>query len=149
MCLSIIVDRPDVLIEKGTYENYEYVITHNDIGYRCGYIKLQHDHPWSGKDTLDINAAVHGGITFTEPDKPCENNLHEIPNFWIGFDCCHLYDAIDPFLPIDEEYKSWIMPHKLGSIRTTEYVRDQIKELIYQAMKLYHINNYEYTLYYD
>jgi hypothetical protein len=150
MCLSIIVDRPDVLIEKGTYQDYQYVIAHNGRGYRCGYIKLQPDHPWSSKDTLNINAAVHGGINFGKPDKPCEDNLHNINiNYWIGFSCDHLYDGIDPSLSIDKKYKPWVITHKLGTIRTTEYVRDQIKELIYQAMKLYHINNYEYTIYYD
>jgi hypothetical protein len=150
MCLSIVVDHPDVLIEEGTYQDYEYVITHNSKGYRCGYIKLQPDHPWSGKDALDINAAVHGGITFAESDKPCEENPHEEDvHYWVGFDCAHLYDAVDPYLPIDKEYQPWVITHKLGTIRTTEYVRDQIKELIYQAMKLYHINNYEYTIHYD
>lgn len=100
MCLSIIVDQPDFLIEKDTYQNYEYVITHNGRGHRCGYIKLHPDHPWSDKKYDEIDAAVHGGITFAEPDKPCEDNPHQDNiHYWIGFDCSHLYDAFDPSLP--------------------------------------------------
>jgi hypothetical protein len=66
MCLSIIVDSPDRLLSEGEAYGFQWVVTHNEMGYRCGYIRLPENHPWHGCDHNSIDASVHGGLTFSE-----------------------------------------------------------------------------------
>jgi hypothetical protein len=40
-----------------------------DMGHLCGYIGLPPAHPWHGKWYDDIDAEVHGGLTFCGPEK--------------------------------------------------------------------------------
>lgn len=60
MCLSIKVNRPDVVLSEGQHEGYDFVTVHNDIGYRCGYIRVPKGHPWFGRenDTIKTTAFV-------------------------------------------------------------------------------------------
>lgn len=94
MCLPVLIDHPESLIEKGLYKNYEWVVLHNGSGY-CGYIKLLPDHPWYGmknawqKDFYKIK--VHGGITYGEFSKSYDQTERN-NKFWLGFDCCHAGD---------------------------------------------------------
>lgn len=142
MCLSILVRRPDLEIEQDTFKDYEYAITFNGMGYRCGYIKLLPEHPWHGKDYQKISAQAHGGLTFSEADLSCDKEgLDE--GWWIGFDCGHSFDAPDPDLI---KLGSWTSPlaarpplggalaRSFANIRTTDYVRANIQSLIDQAI---------------
>jgi hypothetical protein len=88
MCLSILVDNPDLKIESGEIGEYEYAITRNQLGYRCGYLKVLPGHSWYGKGYYDIDADVHGGLTFAHADKPCEQ-IGDDAGWWLGFDCAH------------------------------------------------------------
>ena len=137
MCLSILVYHPQLELEQGTFEGYEYAITKNFIGYRCGYIKLEPDHPWYGiEETNNINARVHGGITFSEADLAC-NKSGEDNGWWIGFDCAHSGDAVDPSI-LYASYRnlSYEFTLRHETIKTTEYVRENIKQLIMQAQEV-------------
>lgn len=60
-----------------------------DFGWGNGYIGIPPEHPWYGKDYDDIDANVHGGLTYSNPCKPREK-----PDgyWWIGFDTAHLND---------------------------------------------------------
>lgn len=131
MCLSILVTRPDLEIEQDTFRGYEYAIVRNEMGYRCGYIKVNPGHPWHGKDYSDIDAYVHGGLTFAEADMPCDKE-GEDNGYWIGFDCGHYYDAPDPELACQQF--TFINPGEDQIIRTTLYVRDNLHDLIVQAI---------------
>jgi hypothetical protein len=54
--------------------------------------------PWHGKKYRDLDdVAVHGGVTFTEADVPCDAPGADT-DWWIGFDCAHAFDAPDPEL---------------------------------------------------
>lgn len=71
-------------IEKqGCYLGYEYLITINpELGIRCGYVKVEPG---------DYNIKCHGGLTF-------KGQLPGFKGYWIGFDCGHYDDIINPEL---------------------------------------------------
>ena len=54
---------------------------HDSMGHLCGYIQVDADHPWYGKDYDNVNADVHGGLTFSDKG-------------WFGFDCAHVGDLV-------------------------------------------------------
>ena len=134
MCLSIAVDYPDRVLSRGDHEGFEWLTVNNNIGYRCGYVRIPVDHPWHGKDYNNIRVAVHGGLTFSEPDKPCDADRPD-DAWWVGFDCAHCDDAPDPSLPGYDDYglslQKWLQKH--GVIRTTEYVEAECRSLCEQA----------------
>jgi hypothetical protein len=157
MCLSIAVDNPKSVLEEGEIDGFEYAITNNGMGYRCGYIRVEPGHPWHGKGYDDIDAEVHGGLTFSQADKPCKKEGLDTA-WWVGFDCGHAFDGRDYDLPWDvrdggEETKKILMDldKKFAredrfadlpvwmreTIKDTDYVRDQCKQLIAQAHAAY------------
>jgi len=98
MCLSIAIDRPDDVLAEGEHLGFQWVVVNNGMGYRCGYARVPLGHPWHGKKYGDLDdVAVHGGVTFTEADVPCDAPGADT-DWWIGFDCAHAFDAPDPEL---------------------------------------------------
>lgn len=73
-------------------------------GYANGYVAIYKDHPYFGKDYMDINVDIHGGLTFSKSGKyftfvdtecleGCVDQLSE--DWWIfGFDTCHSGDNL-------------------------------------------------------
>jgi len=133
----MVVDDPTKLLASGFHAGFEWNIIHNGIGYRCGYVRLPSGHPWYGADIFSDGAPdpnVHGGLTFADYDKPCGNG--DDNGYWIGFDCAHGWDAIDPELPGGDWIRRMgIVPWVDGdrAIRTTEYVRKECESLCEQA----------------
>ena len=142
MCLSIVICNPKGLIEEGTLSsNFEYAITHNSGGHRCGYIKMLPGHPWHGveHDEIEHSVMVHGGLTFSESDVPCDKAGAD-NGWWLGFDCAHGGDAFDWDLASKEHRQisklailAGYTNYNKGIVRTTEYVRDQLEYLGLQA----------------
>jgi len=130
MCLSIAINNPDDVLSKGEHVGFEWMTVHNGIGYRCGYVRVPVGHPWHGKHYDDIPVDIHGGLTFAEPDKPCDKDRPDNA-WWFGFDCAHLDDANDPSLPCKHP-----MPSFGGSIKTQEYVEAECHSLCEQAKKI-------------
>ena len=116
---------PDYILKEGTHEGFNYMICHNGNGFRCGYIEILEGHPWWNKDYNDIEADVHGGLTYADKD-------YDNYNWWIGFDCAHLYDRQDVTLPAEIYMPSF---GEGGTIKTTEYVENECKSLCEQAKK--------------
>ena len=113
-------------LSSGVERGYRWVVLHNGMGYRCGYVCVTPNHPWWKKGYDEISATCHGGLTFTsEGDIPGE--------WWVGFDCGHGGDAPDPSLP-SETIISFL---RIGfeTIKTQEYVEKQCKKLCKQADK--------------
>jgi hypothetical protein len=131
MCLSIEVNHPDRVLAKGEHLNYKWIVTHNSIGYRCGYVRIPRNHPWYAQE-CDLDVDVHGGITFAEHDVPCDNPGDDT-DWWIGFDCAHACDAPDPALPALLQAGEAIGRTSYGEIRTQEYVEEQCKSLCEQV----------------
>ena len=78
-------------------------------GYLCGYVVIPSDHPYFGKEEIDIDC--HGELTFNESQQ-----VH-----LIGFDCAHSGDYVPTIelmrktyriknrYPIPEVYKDLLM----------------------------------------
>lgn len=134
MCNPITTAYPGALLEKGVHEGYEWEVTCNRGGYRCGYVRVPAGHPWHGKDYEEIPAEVHGFLTFAEPDAHCGKG-GEDDAWWIGFDCGHSFDAPDPEL---EGYDQIVadLHRRMGAVmRDAAYVRDQCISLASQAAR--------------
>jgi hypothetical protein len=128
MCNPISTARPESLLAKGIHLGFEWEVTANHSGFRCGYVRIPPAHPWYGVDYDDIAADVHGGLTFAQPDAHCGKDGPD-DSWWIGFDCAHYQDASDPELPGYHHLSLW----KDGTIRTTEYVTAECVRLAEQA----------------
>lgn len=136
MCLSIAIERPLDVLAKGTHAGHEWQVIHNGNGFRCGYVKVPAGHPWHGKDYRDIDAEVHGGLTFSEPDVPCGAGGPD-DGHWVGFDCAHGHDLPDPALPVRHpgmgdrvlEY----MARMGAAVRSQEYAEAECRSLCEQA----------------
>lgn len=115
--------KQDNILSRGTHEGFEWVVTHNGMGFRCGYVIIPNEHPWFNKDYDNIGADVHGGLTYSEPG---DNNT-----WWVGFDCAHLNDVQDLTLP----YRVEMNYFKCGTVKTQEYVEKECRSLCEQANK--------------
>jgi hypothetical protein len=122
-----------MLLDKGTHLGYEFEVTSNRLGYRCGYVRVPAGHPWHGKgyDDVEPYPEVHGGLTFADADMDCGKG-GEDSAWWFGFDCAHHMDAPDPNLPgYSKHYMSEL--HAFGTVKTTEYVAAECRRLAEQA----------------
>lgn len=142
MCLSIAINRPDDVLANGEHLGFEWMIIHNRIGYRCGYVKVPPGHPWHGKYSSDLDADVHGGLTFAEADVPCDAGGQD-NGHWLGFDCAHSCDMPDATLPMDGDgcayhdtmnriFDLYKGDYSAG-VRTQEYVEGECRKLCEQA----------------
>lgn len=145
MCLPIAVLYPELLLATGEHLGFEWNITHNSMGYRCGYVRVPKGHPWHGVQ-FDVGETregfaepeAHGGITFSKPDMACDKGGAD-DAWWIGFDCARYCDLPDPSLPSDEAGKAIQKfyadtPVRPGSaVRTQEYVEAECRSLCEQA----------------
>lgn len=131
MCNPITTKNPESLLAKGEHLGFEWEVTNNGIGYRCGYVRLPLGHPWHGKHYDDLPVEVHGGLTFSEADADC-NKGGEDNAFWIGFDCAHCMDAPDPIL---DPYRRMpdVTSFGEGVVRSTEYVQAECEDVCRQA----------------
>lgn len=113
----------------------------NPMGAWCGYVGLPAGHPWREKHYDEIDAEVHGGLTYGP--EPCMENerfvCHEVDNpaeddvLWIGFDCLHYMDASPGMMASsnrlaasDGEYAKLVK-----GIETSDYPRETYKPLSY------------------
>jgi hypothetical protein len=87
---------PD-LLEFEVYGFKCYAKRHDSMGHLCGYIQVDADHPWYGKGYDEIDADVHGGMTYSDKGE-------------FGFDCAHAGDLVPKMYALtghtfDETYK--------------------------------------------
>jgi len=115
MCLPI-MDLDNRTLAKGEHNGFAWQIVHNDMAYRCGYVRVMPGHPWFGKDYDGIDVDVHGGLTFSKAGAACPTH-GEHAEWWVGFDCAHGGDAPDPKLP---NYRSSMYFGGRDTIKATE-----------------------------
>jgi hypothetical protein len=132
MCLSIEIARPGDVLAKGEHVGFEWIVTHNGMGHRCGYVRVPKGHPWHGKDYDDLEVNIHGGLSFAENDVPYDKGVAD-DAYWLGFDCAHSGDAPDPKLGGKLSEFAHLFPFNLMSVRTQEYVENECKSLCEQA----------------
>lgn len=127
MCLSIKIKNPAAVLAEGEHAGFQWAVTHNGIGFRCGYVRVPAGHPWHGQDYSDVPADAHGGLTFAQADVPCDAPGPD-DAWWLGFDCAHAGDAADPALPA-----AYLREWDYGIVRTQEYVESWCHRLCEQA----------------
>lgn len=99
-------------LKQGCHAGRRWVIKHNMLGYRCGYVECP-------EELYNEDFDVHGGITYA--------GFLLGKSFYIGFDCAHAGDSPDPSLP---GYR----PSKVaGVIRDDDYVEAECKSLCEQV----------------
>jgi hypothetical protein len=105
------------------------IVRSDSTGALCGYVGVPPGHPWHGKHNDNIEASVHGSLTYADR---CADAICHVPMagesddvWWVGFDCAHAYDT---------------MPGMMSSrlLGLTEYcdlayVKDQVEKLAEQA----------------
>lgn len=107
------------------------LIVRNRMGGLCGYVGVPPGHPWHGKEMDDVDAEVHGGITYAAPCAEggaiCHVPLPGEPEsvWWVGFDCVHL----DDYAP--GEGRQMEMD---GTYKPLAYVRAEVESLAQQAL---------------
>jgi len=111
-------------------------------GALCGYVGVSEGHPWFGKNYGEIDADVHGGLTYSgfceegdEADTICHVPAPGEPDrlFWLGFDCGHAWD-VSPAMEAREAGRGWAPSRIPGSsYKTVAYVKAECASLARQA----------------
>jgi hypothetical protein len=130
-------------IEKSwiTESGHNAICYANGKGYRCGYVEILREE----LESLNINDPTdyysypidcHGDLTFCGKsywDK--ENN-----NIWIGFDCAHYGDLIDP--SINYDLFSYIHNYNdnVGTIKDIDFVVNECENIGKQLNQLKYKN---------
>lgn len=111
----------------------------------CGYVAVNPDHPYHGKDYDDVDVTVHGGLTFADScrdDEPIESAVCHIPEpgqpadvWWFGWDCGHTWDIQPAYLAHWPEMAD--LHQRTGAeYRTLDYVRAECARLAHQLADL-------------
>lgn len=81
-----------VVIKRTADSELSFFQEHYPPSYYCGYVQIPYWHPVYKKDYRDLDILCHGGLTFSD---------HKLlgvpyPGWWIGFDCAHEGDVVNP-----------------------------------------------------
>ena len=111
-------------------------------GQLCGYVGVAEGHPWFGKDYPDVDADVHGGLTYAGlcQEGPEDKTICHIPGpgepdrvWWLGFDCGHAWDVM-PAMQARERERGWAPIHMPdSSYKAVAYVKAECTSLARQA----------------
>ena len=63
------------------------------MDYRCGYVGVPPGHPLHGADYEQVDADVHGGVTYS--DGIAGYPVAHEGLWWFGFDCAHAWHGDD------------------------------------------------------
>lgn len=108
------------ILEHGTHDGVEYVIAMGPMSIN-GYIDVGDEHPWSELEYDDVEAVVHGGLTWGGYGM-------------FGFDTAHFGDAYHPDAPLAKQIyeNNGFIPGDI--VRDEAYVKQQVLKLIDQAV---------------
>jgi hypothetical protein len=102
------------------------------FGNWCGYVGVEPGHPWHGVDRYDVDAEVHGGLTFSGSWHHPLNTLTVNPHtWWLGFDCAHGHIDLIPAWSSMTSYR--LLAKNGNEYRTAEYCVLQAIGLAWQA----------------
>ena len=105
--------------------------------HRCGYIGLPQGHLLENKDYDEIDLEIHGGLTFAS------NGFHfkkDGYNYYIGFDCAHIYDGydIETILKhnpnVDIAFYELMNQYDVTTIKTTKFVINELENAVKQLL---------------
>jgi hypothetical protein len=106
------------------------------LGHLCGYAGVPPGHPLHGKNYDDVDADVHGGLTFSrECDGDPEHGVCHVPEpgepehlWWFGFDAAHCFNLSPGIEPFNRE--AYLFRHSV--YRDFAYMRSQCESLASQ-----------------
>lgn len=129
------LDEPDRVEWRS--EGLPCLIVRNNLGALCGYVGVPEGHPWYGRHYDDVDADVHGGLTFSDP---CSGHICHVPLegeptevYWFGFDSGHLGDILPRVqvicrdMPLPDHHAS------ADVYRDIAYVSAEVERLAEQA----------------
>lgn len=70
-------------------------------GHLCGYVAVPESHPWHGATIWDVDADVHGGISWSgrgTANIGWRGDGDPARHWWVGFDAGHLGDLVPGLL---------------------------------------------------
>jgi len=121
--------------ENFVYKGYNCRIRRvPDKLHLCGYVQITEKD--GNKLNVD-NIEVHGGITFNEYAHLAPLLKFPFLGRWIGFDCMHAGDFVPGFYSL--EHCNEIDSNEI--YRNFEYVRNEIKKLVDQLIKIWELKN--------
>lgn len=96
-------------------------------GIWCGYVGLNQHHPCYQMPYDDINAEVHGGLTFG-----AMGNGKKRPKgyYWIGFDCGHPFDLIPFEKELFDAPEKFLNSTELKSLANLVAIADKISRAL-------------------
>lgn len=107
------------------------------LGHLCGYVAVPPSHPWHGQDFMEIDADVHGGLTY---GRKCEGSICHVPApgepedvYWVGFDCAHAFDMSPGTTSMLRRLGHRERFTDFDSYKTIDYVRSEVRRLATQA----------------
>ena len=94
------------------------VVINSEMGFRCGYVGVDMEHPFYGEGYDDVSIEAYGGLTFADHHEVLGNT----GIWWFGFDCIHAEDSSDLALIEDSNYRS-ILSYRggFGNAKTLEF----------------------------
>lgn len=111
-------------------------IRNHSMGFWCGYAAVIPGHPAYGKGYDDIEAEVHGGLTYANKchghicHVPAEGETDEV--WWFGFDCGHCMDKSPGLEATLREIDALGAHHDDDIYRDLNYVVEEVKSLAAQ-----------------
>lgn len=118
--------------------NFPCILHRNHMGAWCGYVGVPSNHPWYRKGYDEVNAEVHGGLTYANE---CQGDICHVPDpgesdevWWLGFDCAHAMDIC----PAHTSW--WPLIENRATYKTMEYAKQETESLAEQAYRAYKEN---------
>ena len=129
------------------YRGFQCCVIFQDLGHRCGYVKIPYWHPAYEKSWDELDIKCHGGITYASHSLLGKTHAS---GWWIGFDCAHFGDipdvqsAIKYFNEGDEEQRKTLNflynldkgQENFGSVKTLDYCIQQCRSIVDQLMEM-------------
>lgn len=126
-----------VVEKQFQYKGHDCICVFTQNGYRCGYVSTT-----LRCDYNDLDIACHWGLTFSGA---LPYDYGQTKEYYVGFDCGHCWDGIDPKLAyelglIDEAIKKMLdesFSYLAGyPVRDVDYVEEQCKKIADQLEEL-------------
>lgn len=112
------------------------IVRSEGTGALCGYVGVPPGHPWHGQPCENVDARVHGGLTY---GSACAGSICHVPLdgesgdvWWIGFDCAHAWDETPALFARHPSLRAVTS----GSVvyRELAYVRGEVEDLAAQVL---------------
>jgi hypothetical protein len=156
-------DEPDKVQYQDEVTGMPCLIVRGPLDVLCGYVGVDENHPWHGKEYSDDDVCVdvHGGLTFSEScqeipegvsiaeemkgNPPEAVGICHIPGpgepdnvWWFGFDTGHHTDLTPTMNKSMREWREqYNIEYKSGlgqTYKTIDYVKEQIQMLAIQLL---------------